>query len=92
MHIELELRIFSRNAYGIYGAARGSVDWVRSPCSTSIRDRILAAPPRCSPDAHSLGKLPRRVSGEQRGGAVEILSRIGVERGERTQSTDPRVV
>ena len=30
-----------------------------------------------------------RVSGEQRGGAAEILSRIGVEQGERTQSTDP---
>ena len=36
-----------------------------------------------------LGFLPRRVSGEQRGGAAEILSRIGVELGERTQSTDP---
>ena len=46
-------------------------------------------PPRCSPDAHPLGFLPRRVSGEQRGGAAEILSRIGVEHGERTQSTDP---
>ena len=29
--------------------------------------------------AHSLGYLPRRVSGEQRGGAAEILSRNGVE-------------
>ena len=33
--------------------------------------------------------LPGRVFGEQRGGAAEILSRIGVELGERTQSTDP---
>jgi hypothetical protein len=29
--------------------------------------------------------LPRRVSGEQRGGAAEILSRTRAERGERTQ-------
>jgi hypothetical protein len=35
-----------------------------------------------------LGYLPRCVSGEQRGGAVEILSRIEVEQGECTQSTD----
>ena len=41
--------------------------------------------------AHSLGYLPRRVSGEQRGGDAEILSRNGVEHGERTQSTHPRV-
>jgi hypothetical protein len=46
-------------------------------------------PPRCSPDAHPLGILPRRVSGEQRGGAAEILPQTGVEHGERTQSTDP---
>ena len=45
--------------------------------------------PCCYPYAHPLGFLPRRVSGEQRGGAAEILSRIGVEHGERTQSTDP---
>ena len=50
---------------------------------------ISAAPPRCSPDAHSLGFLPRRASREQRGGAAEILSRTGLEHGERTQSTDP---
>ena len=66
--------------------------WVRSPCSTPVRDRISAAPPRCSPDAHPLGFLPRRVSGEQRRGATEILSRIGVELGERTQSTHPLAV
>jgi hypothetical protein len=59
--------------------------WVRFPCSAPVRVRISAAPPRCSPDAHPLGFLPRRVSGEQRGGAVEILSRAGVEHGERTQ-------
>ena len=61
--------------------ARGCVDWVRCSCSTPFRDRISAAPPCCSPDAHSLGILPRRVFGEQRGGAAEILSRNGVERG-----------
>ena len=49
------------------------------------------APPRCSPDAHPLGFWPRRVSGEQRGGAAEILSQGGVEHGERTQSAHPRV-
>ena len=79
----------NRNSYGIYRDSRRMRSWVRSPCSTPIRDRISVAPPRCSPDAHPLGFLPRRVSGEQRGGAAEILSRIGVELGERTQSTDP---
>ena len=62
--------------------------WVHSLCSAPVWVRISAAPPRCSPDAHPLGFLPRRVSGEQRGGAAEILSRIEVEQGERTQSTD----
>ena len=71
--------------------ARGCVDWVRCSCSTPFRDRISAAPPYCSPDAHSLGILPRRVFGEQRGGAAEILSRNGVEHGQRTQSTHSRV-
>ena len=71
--------------------ARGCVDWVRCSCSTPFRDRISAAPPCCSPDAHSLGILPRRVFGEQRGGAAEILSRNGVEHGQRTQSTHSRV-
>jgi hypothetical protein len=33
--------------------------------------------------------VPRHVSGEQRGAAAEILSQIGVEQGECTQSTDP---
>ena len=65
--------------------------WVRSPCSTPVQDMISVAPPYCSPDAHPLGFLPRRVSGEQRGGAAEIPSRIVVEQGERTQSTDPAV-
>ena len=65
--------------------------WVRSPCSVLVRVRISVAPPRCSPDAHPLGFLPRRVSGEQRGGAAEILCCIGVEQGEHTQSTDPAV-
>ena len=63
--------------------------WVRFPCSTPVWVRISVALPRCSPYTHPLGFLPRRVSGEQRGGAAEILSRIGVEHGERTQSTDP---
>lgn len=63
--------------------------WVRFPCSAPVRVRISAAPPYCSPDAHPLGFLPRRVSGEQRGGATEILSRTGVEHGKRTQSTEP---
>ena len=71
--------------------AQGCVDWVRFPCSTPFRDKISAAPPRCSPDAHSLGLLPRRVSGEQQGGAAEILSWNRVEHGEHTQSTHPRV-
>jgi hypothetical protein len=34
---------------------------------------------------------PRRVSGEQRGGAAKILSRGGVQHGERTQYAHPRV-
>jgi len=43
--------------------------------------RILAAPPRCSPDTR-LDKKPRGcASGEQRGGAAEILSRIEEEPG-----------
>ena len=61
--------------------ARGCVDWVRCSCSTPFRDRISVAPPCCSPDAHSLGILPRRVFGEQRGGVAEILSWNGVEHG-----------
>ena len=36
--------------------------------------------------------LAGRVSGEQRGGAAEILSQFGVDRGERTQSTHPPAV
>ena len=71
--------------------ARGCVDWVCSPCSTPFRDRFLASPPRCSPNAHSLGILPRRVFGEQQGGATEILSQNGVEHGQHTQSTHSRV-
>ena len=62
---------------------------VRFPCSPLVWVRISVALPRCSPYAHRLGFLPRRVSGEQRGGAAEILSWIRVEHGERTQSTDP---
>lgn len=70
---------------------RGCVDWVHFSFSTPFRDTISAPPPRCSPDTHSLVFLSRRVSGEQRGGAAEILSRNVAEHGERTQSTHPRV-
>jgi hypothetical protein len=63
--------------------------WVHSPCSTLVRVRISAAPLCFSPDAHPLGFLPRCVSGEQRGGAAEIMTRTGVEHGECTQSMDP---
>jgi hypothetical protein len=47
--------------------------------STSIRDRVSAAPPRCSPDTR-----PGRESvlfGDQQGGDTETLSRTGVEHG-----------
>ena len=47
--------------------------------------------PCCSLDTHPLGLLLRRVFGEQRGGAAEILSQNGVEHGQRTQSTHSRV-
>ena len=71
---------------------RECVDWVRCPCSTPFRDKISAAPPRCSPNTR-LGKMPREcASGEQQGGAAEILSRNGVEHEQRTQSTHPRAV
>jgi hypothetical protein len=59
--------------------------WLRSPCSTLVQVRISAAPPRCSPDTR-LGKKPRGcASGEQWGGAAEILTRTGVEHGKRRQ-------
>src|SRR3954462_8377625 len=38
-----------------------------------IRCKISSVPPCCSPGTHPLCLLPRRVSGEQRGGAAEIL-------------------
>src|SRR3990170_8811154 len=41
-----------------------------------IRCRISSVPPCCSPGTHPLYLLPRRVSGEQRGGATEILRQI----------------
>ena len=44
-----------------------------------------------APGTHPLCLLQRRVSGEQRGGAAEILSRNGVEHGQRTQSKHSRV-
>jgi hypothetical protein len=71
---------------------RGCVDRVRSPCSTPIQDKISAAPTRCSPNTRLDKKARECASGEQRGGAAEILSWIGVEHGERTQSTHPRAV
>jgi hypothetical protein len=71
---------------------RGCVDWVHSPCSIPIRDKILAVPPRCSPDTR-LGKNPRGcASEEQWGGTVEILSRNGAKHGKRTESTHPPAV
>src|SRR4051812_16916036 len=59
--------------------------WLHSLCSAPVRVRISAAPPHCSPDAHPLGFLPRRVSGEQQGGAAEILTWTGAEHRECTQ-------
>ena len=59
--------------------------WVRFPWSAPVRDRILAAPPRRSPDTR-LGKKPRGcASGEQRGDAAKILSQTGAEHGKHTQ-------
>ena len=59
--------------------ARVCVDWVHFPIYAllPIGRRISSAPPCCSPGTHPLGLLPRRVSGELRGGAAEILRRIG---------------
>ena len=49
--------------------------------------------PCCSSSTHPLCLLPREcASGEQQGGAAEILSRNGVEHEQRTQSTHPRAV
>jgi hypothetical protein len=60
-------------------AAAGSIDRVHSPCSTLVRGRISAAPPRCSPDTCLGKKLRGCASGEQRRGAAEILTQTGVE-------------
>ena len=77
---------------GFPNPTRGCADWICSPCSTPFRDKISAAPPRCSPDTR-LGKKPREcASREQRGGAAEILSRNRAEHGKRTQSTHPPAV
>ena len=48
------------------------------PCSTPIRDRISVAPPMLFSGYTSSRPLSRHVFGEQRGGAAEILSWIGV--------------
>ena len=62
------------------------------PCPTPIQDRISAAPPRCSPNTR-LDKGREDVYPENNmGGATEILSRIGVEQGKRTQATHTRAV
>ena len=57
---------------------RVCVDWVRFPiCSASDPlQNFLSVPPYCSLGTHPLCLLPRCVSGEQRGGAAEILRRI----------------
>ena len=60
-------------------------DGENSAAAPGIRDRISAAPPRCSPDTR-LGKKPRGcVEGEQRGSATEILTQTGAEHGKRTE-------
>ena len=75
----------NRNACGIFGTVGGCVvgyvlhallrskSGFRQRLPVVLRMRILSA------------FLPRRVSGEQRGGAAEIVTRTGVEHGERTQ-------
>src|SRR6187399_830468 len=62
---------------------RVRVDWVRFPCSTPVRGKISAAPPRCSPDTRLDNKPRECAPGEQRGGADEILPRTKVEHGKR---------
>ena len=65
-----------------------------------VVEYVLPALPRSETEfrQHLPAALPIHVSPksregcasrEQRGGAAEILSRIGVEQGERTQSKDP---
>ena len=77
----------NRNSYGIYRDSRrirrlSTFSQRALPRSeTGFRQRLPVVLRMHIP----LGFLPRRVSGEQRGGAAEILSRIGVELGERTQ-------
>ena len=64
-----------------FWTARVCVACVRFPCSTPIRDRISVAPPMLFSGYTSSRPLSRRVFGEQRGGAAEILSWIGVGQG-----------
>ena len=56
---------------------RVCLDWVHFPmlCSGSYA-KFRQCLPCCSPGTHPLCLLQRRVSGEQRGGAAEILRRI----------------
>ena len=52
---------------------------------------ISSVPPLLFSGTHPLCLWQRRVSGEQWGGAAEILRRNGVEHGQHTQSTHSRV-
>ena len=78
--------IMNRNPYGIYRDSRR----IRRLSTFSLlypdpRQDFGSASPLFSGCTSLSAFLPRRVSGEQRGGAAEILSRIGVEQGERIQ-------
>ena len=57
---------------------RVCVDWVRFPIcfAPDPTHKFRQCLPCCSPGTHPLCLLQRRVSGEQRGGAAEILRRI----------------
>jgi hypothetical protein len=62
-----------------------------SHAQLQIRCRVSTVPPYCSLGTHPLGCLPRRVLGEQQGGAAEILRRVGRRAWETTQSAHTRV-
>jgi hypothetical protein len=79
----------NRNACGIYGTVGGCVVGYILHALPRSESEFRQRLPLCSPDAHPLGFLLRLVSGEQWGGAAEILSQTEVEHGEYTQSTDP---
>ena len=70
---------------------RGCVDWVRSPFYPVPRQNFGSTSPLFS--RYTSRQIAERMcSGEQWGGATEILSQNGVEHGEHTQSTHPRAV